>query len=171
MNYNYLLVHLYEGKGPFCDVHHSSPLTLHSDWQVVAILAILHFCHINGRGACFLSYNKSFAQLWPKEPPPHSDLNFWFSINIYSAVVDHFHNGNSKIAANPKGNAESQPTHNGNDVTLGDATAVAVAEWGPLPGSLHWPSFFIHLSVIFFIIGPIDFSTVEEKWSEKKGQD
>lgn len=79
----------------------------------------------------FLSYNKAFAQLWTKKLPPNTDtdLNFWFSINIYSAVVDHFHYGNSKIAPNPKGNAESQPTHDGNDVTLGDATAVAVAEW------------------------------------------
>lgn len=111
------------------------------------------------------------AKRAPTQPNENTDLNFWFSINIYSAVVDHFHNGNSKIAPYPKGNAESQPTHHGNDVTLGEATAVTVAEWGPLPGGLHWPSFFIQLSAVFFLIGPINFSIVEEKWLEKKGQD
>lgn len=121
----------------------------------------------------FLSHSKVFARLWPKELPPHtnSDLNFWFSINIDSAVVDHFHDGNSKIAPDPKGNAESQPAHDGNDVTLGDATAVAVTEWGALPGCLHWPSFFIQLNIIFFLIGPINFSTVEKECTEKKSQD
>ena len=81
---------------------------------------------------CFLSHNKVLAQLWPKELPPNTDtdLNFWFSINVYSAVVDHFHDGYSKIAPNPKGNAEAQPTHNGNEVALGKATAVAAAEGG-----------------------------------------
>lgn len=99
-----------------------------------------------------------------KRLPPWIDtnLNFRFSINIYGAVVDHFHNGNSKIAPDPKRNAESQPTHDSNDVTLGEATAAAVAEWGAWPGRLHWLSFFIQLNVIFFLSAPIDFSTWEE---------
>ena len=74
------------------------------------------------------------------------------------------------MAPNAKGNAEPQPTHDSNDVALGDPTAVAVTEWGLLPGRLHWPPFFIQLNVNFFLIGPIKFPTAG-KWTGKKDQD
>lgn len=88
MNHADLLVHLYGDKGPAHAAHHSLSSTLHSAWHMVAILFVTSM----EEGQCFLSYSQVFAQ-----PPPNTDtdLNFWFSVNIDSAVVDHFHNGYS----------------------------------------------------------------------------
>lgn len=92
-----------------------------------------------------------------------TDLNFWFPIYIHRAVVDHFHDGDTKIAPNPEGNAEAQPAHDGDDVALGDPAAGAVAERGVGPGRQHGPPFLGQLYAIFFLVGPIDFSTLEKE--------
>lgn len=108
------------------------------------------------------------AQRAPTQPGP--DLNFRLPVHVDGAVVDHFHDGDAEVAPDPEGNAEAQPAHDGNDVPLGEAAALAVAERGALPGRGHGPPLLIQLHVICFLVGAIDFSAVGSARAEEEGQ-
>lgn len=55
-----------------------------------------------------------------------SHLEYRCSIDVDCVVVDHLHNGHPQVATDAKGDAEAQPTENGDDVALGQAAATAV---------------------------------------------
>lgn len=86
-----------------------------------------------------------------------SHLQLWFSVNVNSVIVHHFHDGNTQVTPNSEGDAKAQATHYGNDVALGQPAAVAVA-WCQLAGAcLHGPPLFCQLNVILLDVCAIDF--------------
>ena len=93
-----------------------------------------------------------------------SHLQLWFSININSAIVHHFHDGNTQVAPNSEGDAKAQTTHYGNDVALGQPAAVAVARCWLAGACLHRLPLFCQLNVILLYVGAIDFP----KWRKKE---
>lgn len=93
-----------------------------------------------------------------------SHLQHWFAIDINSAIVHHFHDGNTQVAPNPKGNAKAQAAHDGNDVALGQSAAVAVAQGRPAGAGLHRPPLFCQLNVILLYVGAINFP----KWKKQE---
>lgn len=61
-------------------------------------------------------------------------------IYIDGVVVNHLHDGHTKIASNAEGDAEAQAAHDGDNVAAGQAEALAVAQRGFLLSGLPWPS-------------------------------
>lgn len=86
-----------------------------------------------------------------------SHLQLWFAININSTIVHHFHDGNTQVAPNSKGDAKAQAAHDGDDVALGQSTAVAVTHLRLAGAGLHRPPLFCQLNVILLDVGAIDF--------------
>lgn len=68
-----------------------------------------------------------------------------FSSSVYGAVIDHIHDGHSQVTSDPEGNAESQSTHDGNDIPPGQPEAGTVAQRGFLFGHFHGLSIFSQL--------------------------
>lgn len=93
-----------------------------------------------------------------------SHPQLWFSIDINGVIVHHFHNGHTQVAPNPEGDAEAQAAHDGDDVALGQATAVAVTRCRLAGARLHWPTLFCQLNVILLCVGAIDFP----EWGKKE---
>lgn len=86
-----------------------------------------------------------------------SHLQLWFSININSAIVHHFHDGNTQVAPNSEGDAKAQAAHYGDDVALGQPTAMAVA-WCQFAGArLYRLPLFCQLNVILLDVGAVNF--------------
>lgn len=86
-----------------------------------------------------------------------SHLQLWFAININSTIVHHFHDGNTQVAPNSKGDAKAQAAHDGDDVALGQSTAVAVTHLWLAGTGLHRPPLFCQLNLILLDVGAIDF--------------
>lgn len=55
-----------------------------------------------------------------------SHLEYRCPIDVDRVVVDHLHDGHPQVAADAKGDAETQSTEDGDDVALGQAAATAV---------------------------------------------
>lgn len=94
-----------------------------------------------------------------------SHLQLWFAININSTIVHHLHDGNTQVAPNSKGNAEAQAAHDGDDVALGQPTAVTVTQLRLAGAGLHRSPLFCQLNVILLDVGAIDFP--KQKKQEK----
>lgn len=66
-----------------------------------------------------------------------SHPQLWLPIDIDGVVVDHLHDGHTEVAADAEGDAEAQAAHDGDDVALGEAAAVALAQRRPPAARRH----------------------------------
>lgn len=71
-----------------------------------------------------------------------------FSSSVYGAVIDHIHDGYPQVTTDSKRDAESQSTHDGNDVPPGEPKAGTVAHWGFLHGRLQGFPIFCEFDVV-----------------------
>lgn len=90
------------------------------------------------------------------ERKPFSHPQLWLSIDIDSVVVDHLHDGHAQVAPDAEGDAEAQAAHDGDDVALGQAAAVALAQRGPAPARRHGPPLRRQLQGLLLHIGAIE---------------
>lgn len=88
-----------------------------------------------------------------------SHPQLWLSIDIDSVVVDHLHDGHAQVAPDAEGDAETQAAHDGDDVALGQAAAVALAPCGLAPACRHRPPLRRQLQGLLLHIGAIDLPT------------
>lgn len=65
-------------------------------------------------------------------------------------VVDHLHNGHTKVAPDAKGDAEAQTTEDGNDVALGQTSTATVQKRGRTWRCCHWTPILCQLKIVFF---------------------
>lgn len=81
-------------------------------------------------------------------------------------VVDHLHNGHTKVAPDAKGDAEAQTTEDGNDVALGQTSTAAVQKRGRTWRCCHWTPILCQLKIVFFFyITAIYFPKTQTKCS------
>lgn len=85
-----------------------------------------------------------------------SYLQLRLSIDIDSVVVDHFHDGHAQVAPDAEGDAEAQAAHDGDDVALGQAAAVALAQRRPAAARQHGPPLCCQLEGLLFHVGAIN---------------
>lgn len=71
-------------------------------------------------------------------------------IDIDSVVVHHLHNGNTKVATDAKGDAESQTTEDGDDVALRQTTTATVQQWGRTWCWCHWTPILRQFNIVLF---------------------
>lgn len=95
-----------------------------------------------------------------------SHLQLWLSVDIDSAVVDHLHDGHTQVAPDAEGDAEAQAAHDGDDVALGQAAAVALAPRRPMAARRHGPPLRRQLKGLLLHVGAIDLPKQMKKKNE-----
>ena len=104
---------------------------------------------------CFYDFFCFGACTSPWSRSPHlfdDDL----SVLVDGAVVDHAHDGHAQVAADAEGDAEAEAAHDGDDVALGQAEALALAQRGLLRRGLPGPPVLRQLDHLPGLLPPLD---------------